>query len=87
MEPQVEVYYKKEKDRKKDCSCLFLIVAIVAIVLSFFVGALIAALTGFVTTLGVGAVVVLIIALVILLIITIINVICCKRNSRRRDCC
>ncbi len=86
MEPQVEIYCKKE-NRRKDCSCLWLILALVAIALSFFVGALVAALTGFVAILGIGAVAVLIIALVVLLIIAIINVICCKKNNKRRDCC
>lgn len=86
MEPQVEIYCKKE-NRRKDCSCLWLILALVAIALSFFVGALVAALTGFVAILGIGAVAVLIIALVVLLIIAIINVICCKKNNKRKDCC
>ena len=85
MEPQVEIYCKKEN--KKDCSCLWLILAIVAIALSFFVGALVAALTGFVTTLGVGAIVTLIIALAVLLVITIINVICCIKKDRKKHCC
>ncbi len=86
MEPQVEIYCKKE-NRRKDCSCLWLILALVAIALSFFVGALVAALTGFVATLGIGAVAVLIIALAVLFIIAIINVICCKKNNKRKDCC
>ena len=43
MEPHVEIYCKK--DRKKDCSCLWLIVGVVAIALAFFVGVLVAALT------------------------------------------
>lgn len=85
MEPQVEIYCKKEN--KKDCSCLWLILAIVAIALSFFVGALVAALTGFVATLGVGAIVTLIIALAVLLVITIINVICCIKKDRKKHCC
>lgn len=86
MEPQVEIYCKKD-DKKKNCSCLWLILAIIAVVLSFFVGALVAALTGFVATLGIGAVAVLIIALVLLLIIAIISVICCKKGNRKKYCC
>lgn len=82
MEPQVEIYCKK--DKRKDCGCLWLILAIIAIALSFFVGALVAVLTGFVVALGIGAVAVLIIALVILLIIAIINIICCKNKKK---CC
>ena len=80
MEPEVEVYCKKD-NKKKDCSCLWLILAIVAIALSFFVGAIIATLTGFVSILGIGAIAVLIIALAILLVISIIGLICCRRND------
>ena len=69
METNVEVYYKKEKDRdrKKDCSCLWIIVAVVAIALAFFVGVLVAALTGIIATLGVGAIITLVIALAVLI--------------------
>lgn len=88
MEPQVEVYYKKEKDRKKDCSCLWLIVGIVAIALAFFVGVLVAALTGIIATLGVGAIIALVVALAVLLLVAIISVICCKKDDRKRkNCC
>ena len=47
MEPQVEIYCKKET-KKKDCSCLWLIFAVVVFALTFFIGALVAALTDFV---------------------------------------
>ena len=90
MEPHVEVYYKKEKDRdsKKDCSCLWIIVALVAIALSFFVGVLVAALTGIIATLGVGAIIALVIVLAVLLVIAIINVICCKKgDKKKKHCC
>lgn len=85
MEPQVEIYCKK--DRKKDCSCLWIILGVIAVALSFFVGALVAALTGFVVLLGIGAVAVLIIALIILLIIAIVNLICCKKSNKKKCCC
>lgn len=85
MEPQVEIYCKK--DKKKDCSCLWIILAVIAVALSFFVGALVAALTGFVAILGIGAIAVLIIALVILLIIAIINLICCRKSNKKKCCC
>ena len=83
MEPQVEIYCKKEKDRKKDCSCLWLILALVAIALSFFVGVLVAALTGIVATLGIGAIIALIVILAVLLVIAIINVICCLKKDKK----
>ena len=87
MEPQVEVYYKKEKETKKDCSCLWVIVAIVAIALAFFVGVLVAALTGIIATLSVGAIIALVIVLAVLLVVSIISVICCKKNDRKKKCC
>lgn len=86
MESQVEIYCKKE-DKKKDCSCLWLILAIIIATLAFFVGALVAALTGLVETLTVGAVVVLIIALAILAIISLIALICCKKTDKKKKCC
>ena len=73
MEPKVEVYYKKEKDCKRDCCCLGLIVAVVAVVLAFFVGVLVAALTEIIATIGVGAIITLVIALGVLLLIALIN--------------
>lgn len=86
MEPQVEIYCKKE-EKKKDCSCLWLIFAVVIFALTFFVGALVAALTGFVATLGTGAVVVLIIALAVLAIIALIALICCRKAGKKKKCC
>ena len=87
MEPQVEVYYKKEKDRKKDCTCLWLIAAIVAIALAFFVGVLVAALTEIIATLGIGAIIALVIILAILSIIAIISAICCKKDDKKKKHC
>lgn len=86
MEPN-EVCYKKEKCKNNDCFCLELIVTIVAIALAFFVGVLVAALTGIIATIGVGAIIGLIIALAVLLVIAIINVICCKKNDKKRNYC
>lgn len=86
MEPQVEIYCKKE-NKKKDCSCLWLILVVVIFALTFFVGALVAALTGFVTTLGVGAIAVLIIALGVLAIIALIALICCRKSDKKKKCC
>lgn len=83
MEPNEEY----RKDRRKDCFCLWLIVAIVAIVLSFFIGVLVAGLTAILTILGIGGIVTLVIALVVILIIAIINAICCKKNDKKKHCC
>lgn len=74
MEPQVEIYCKKET-KKKDCSCLWLIFAVVVFALTFFIGALVAALTDFVAILGVGAV------------ISLIALICCKKSDKKKKCC
>ena len=89
MEPHVEVYYKKEKDRegRRNCSCLWLIVGIVAIALAFFVGVLVAALTAIITTLGVGAIIAIVVVLAVLLVVALISVICCKKDDRKKKCC
>lgn len=87
MEPHVEVYYKKEKDNKKNCFCLGLIVALVAIALAFFVGVLVAAVTGIIATLGLGAIIAIVVVLAVLLVIAIINALCCKKDDRKKKCC
>lgn len=85
MEPNVEVYYKK--DNRKDCCCLGLIVTIIAIALSFFVGVLVAALTGIIATITVGGLIAIIVALAVALIVAIINAICCKKEDKKKYCC
>ena len=87
MEPNIEVYYKKDECRKIDCSCSWLIPSLVAVALSFFVGVLVAALTGIIDTLTVGGIIALVIILAVLLVITIINVICYIRNDKKKYCC
>lgn len=86
MEPQVEIYCKKE-NKKKDCSCLWLIFAVVVFALTFFVGALVAALTDLVAILGVGAIIALIIALGVLAVIALIALICCQKGDKKKKCC
>ena len=86
MEPQVEIYCKKE-NKRKDCSCLWTILAVVVFALTFFIGALVAALTDFVAILGVGAVISLIITLGILAVISLIALICCKKSDKKKKCC
>ena len=83
MEQNIEMYPR----RKKDCFCLWLIVSIVAIVLSFFIGVLFAALTTIIDTIGIGGIIALLITLVVLFIITLINAICCKKLDRKNYCC
>ena len=86
MEPHVEIYCKKE-NKRKDCSCLWLILAVVAIALAFFVGVLVAALTTIIATLGIGAIIAIVVALAVLFIVALINVICCVKNNKRKDYC
>lgn len=86
MEPQVEIYCKKE-DKRKDCSCLWLILAVVVIAITFFAGALVAALTGLIETLGIGAIITLLIALGVLAIVAIIALICCRKTDKKKKCC
>ena len=49
MEPQVEIYCKKE-NKRRDCSCIWTILAVVVFALTFFAGALVAVLTDLVAT-------------------------------------
>ena len=86
MEPQVEIYCKKE-NKRKDCSCLWLILAVVVIAITFFAGALVAALTGLIETLGIGAIIALLIALGVLAIVAIIALICCRKTDKKKKCC
>ena len=85
MEPQVEIYCKK--DRKKDCSCLWIIIAIISVLLSFFVGVFFETIFGLIALLGIGATITLIITLLILLIIAIVALICCKKTDKKKNCC
>ena len=86
MEPQVEIYCKKE-NKRKDCSCLWLILAVIVIAITFFAGALVAALTGLIETLGIGAIIALLIALGVLAIVAIIALICCRKTDKKKKCC
>lgn len=86
MEPQVEIYCKKE-NKRKDCSCLWLILAVIVIAITFFAGALVAALTGLIETLGIGAIITLLIALGVLAIVAIIALICCRKTDKKKKCC
>ena len=86
MEPQVEIYCKKE-NKKKDCSCLWLILAVVVFALTFFAGALVATLTDLVAILGIGAIITLLIALGVLAVIALIALICCNKGDKKKKCC
>ena len=85
MEPNVEIYYNK--DKKENCFCLLITTALIAIVLSFFVGVLVAATTEIVAPLALGAIIALVVAFTVLLIIAIISIICCKKNEKQKYCC
>ena len=83
MEPQVDICFKREKDKKRRRCCIDLVIFVVSILLAFGIGLIIGALTGLVTFLGIGAIVLFLVTLLILLIIRIIMLICCKK----KDCC
>lgn len=86
MEPEIDIFCKKEI-KKKDCSCLWIITAIITLVLFFFVGVLVENLVGVVEALTLGAVIVLLITLGILFIISIISLFCCKKSNKKKNCC
>lgn len=77
MEPQVDICFKKEKDKKRKC-CVDLVIFVISILLAFVIGLIIGALTGLVTFLGIGAIVLFLTTLLALLAIRIIMLICCK---------
>ena len=85
METNIEIYPKK--DKKTNCSCLWIILAIVGSVLTFFIGLFVAAISSILEGLGTPVIVALIIILMLLLIISIINVICCKCGNRKKYFC
>ena len=82
MEPQVDICFKREKNKKRRC-CIDLVIFVISILLAFGIGVIIGALTGLVTFLGIGAIVLFLVTLLILLIIRVIMLICCKK----KDCC
>ena len=85
MEQNVEIYYKK--DKKESCFCSWIIAAIIAIVLSFFVGVLVAATTEIIATLALGAIIALVVAFAVLLVVAIVGIICCKKSDKQKYCC
>ena len=82
MESQVDICFKREKNKKRRC-CIDLVIFVVSILLAFGIGLIIGALTTLVTFLGIGAIVLFLVTLLILLIIRIIMLICYKK----KDCC
>ena len=82
MEPQVDICFKTEKNKKRRC-CIDLVIFVISVLLAFGIGLIIGALTGLVAFLGIGAIVLFLVTLLILLIIRIIMLICCKK----KDCC
>lgn len=82
MEPQVDICFKREKNKKRRC-CIDLVIFVISLLLAFGIGLIIGALTGLVTFLGIGAIVLFLVTLLVLLIIRIIMLICCKK----KDCC
>lgn len=82
MEPQVDICFKREKNKKRRC-CIDLVIFVISVLLAFGIGLIIGALTTLVAFLGIGAIVLFLVTLVILLIIRIIMLICCKK----KDCC
>ena len=79
MEPQVDICFKREKNKRR--CCIDLVIFVISILLAFGIGVIIGALTGLVTFLGIGAIVLFLVTLLILLIIRIIMLICCKKKE------
>lgn len=80
MEEKVDVYCKVNNNRRRDLR-YWLITAIVAVILAFFVGLLVAATTGVLTTLGTAVIISLVIILSVLLLIGIISILYRRLND------
>ncbi len=85
MESDIDIYCKNDC-KKKDCTCLYIITALISLILFFFLGVLVQSLVGVVAALTLGAVIVLLITLLILLIISLILLLCCKKGIRKKKC-
>ena len=73
MEPQVDVCFKRNKNRR--CN-IDLVIFIVSVLITFVVGLIIGSLTGFVDFLGIGALVLFATTLAIILIVRIVMLLC-----------
>ncbi len=85
MESEIDIYCK-DHCKKKDCTCLYIITSLIALILFFFIGVLVQSLVGIVAALTLGAVIVLLITLLILLIISLILLFCCKKSNKKKKC-
>jgi len=82
LETNIEIYSKN--DKKPCCSCLWVILAIIGSILTFFIGLLVGATTSIIEGLTTPVIISLVIILIVLLIISIINVICCKAGDKKK---
>lgn len=87
MEQDIDVYCKIDKNKRKNCCCIWIITAILAVVLSFFVGLLVSAVTGILEALGTAVLIAFVVISAILLVISIIALLCCKSNTKKNSCC
>ena len=87
MEQNIDVYCKIDKCKRKNCYCIWIITAIIAVVLAFFFGLLVGAVTGIIAALGTPVLIVFVTILAILLMISVIALICCKNGGTKNICC
>ena len=87
MEQNIDVYCKIDKCKRKNCCCIWIITAIIAVVLAFFIGLLVSAVTGILAALGTPVLIAFVVLLAIILIISIIALICCKNSGTKNICC
>ena len=85
MEPEVDIFCKKE-NKKKDCSCLWIITGVVTLALFFFVGT-ITTIWNLIFGTGVFNTKGFLITLGILFIISLISLFCCKKTNKKKNCC
>lgn len=87
MEPNIDVYCKIDKNKRKNCCCIWIITAIITVILGFFIGLLVSAVTGILAALGTPVLITFVVILAVLLIISIIALICCKNGEKQHPCC
>ena len=77
MEPQVDICFKKDKQRM---CCMDIVIYIISVLASFIIGLVIGNLTGLVDFLGIGAIVLFLATLLVILLVRIIMMMCCKNK-------
>ncbi len=76
------------KDKKNNkCSCIYIVIAILAALFIGVIGILIGAALSVTILAALAAIIVLAIVLFVLLVLSIIVAICCRNKNKKNNCC